>query len=140
MKNFISLLILLFCINSPVYSADPYNPNSGDTELDEYLIAIDKNINRRSKQKLSRFVDTVSEDFQIPAQKVEELFNHFDFNAPDVLMSVSVADVSGQPLKTISAVYYKNKDKGWKYVLHQMNVSKGSLFYKQIKEDVKKNQ
>lgn len=117
-------------------AAETYLPNSGDKELDESLLLIHKNINRKSKKKLSLFVDRVAQEFQVPVEKVEELFNHYEFLAPDVLMSVSIADVSGEPLPNVAGVYFKNKSKGWKYTLKQMNVNKGSKTYRQIKKDM----
>ncbi len=136
MKYFITCFVLLLFFNMPVMAAEAYLPNSGDTELDESLLLIHKNINRKSKKKLSQFVDRVAEEFQVPVEKVEELFNHYEFLAPDVLMSVSIADVSGEPLPNVAGVYFKNKSKGWKYTLKQMNVNKGSKTYQQIKKDM----
>jgi len=122
-----------------VIGSELYQPNSGDKELDESLILINKNINRKNKKKLSQFVNKVAQDFQVPAQKVEELFNHYKFNAPDVLMSVSIADVSGEPLQNIAGVYFKHKIKGWRYALKNMNISKNSKVFLQIKKDMKIN-
>jgi len=136
MKTAIQCLALIFIINMPATGAEPYQPNSGDKELDEKLILIHKNINRKNKTKLSQFVDKISEEFQVPPQKVEELFNHYEFNAPDVLMSVSIADVSGEPLQNIAGVFFKNKSKGWKYALRQLNISKNSATFTQIKKDM----
>ena len=136
MKSLISCIVLLLLLNTPVLADDQYIPNSGDAELDDSLLLIHKNINRKSKIKLSRFVDKVSEDFQVPVGRVEELFNIYEFVAPDVLMSVSIADVSGEPLQNIAGVYSKNKDRGWKYTLKQMNIRKGSKTFNQIKKDL----
>jgi len=131
-----SYIVLLLLLNTQVLADDQYKPNSGDAELDDSLLLIHKNINRKSKIKLSRFVDKVSEDFQVPVGRVEELFNIYEFVAPDVLMSVSIADVSGEPLQNIAGVYSKNKDRGWKYTLKQMNIRKGSKTFNQIKKDL----
>ena len=132
--------MLLLLLNSSAFAVEKYNPNSGDTELDESLLLVHKNINRKKKLKLSHFIDKVAEDFQIPVGKVEELFNHYKFKAPDVLMSVSIADVSGEPLQNVSGLYFKNKEKGWKYALKQLNIRKGSKNYKQITKDIKNAQ
>jgi len=136
MKIFVKFLLLLCLCNVQVLASDQYKPDSGDSELDESLLLIHKNINRKSKNKLSSFVDNVADKFQVPIGKVEELFNIYEFNAADVLMSVSVSDVSGEPLQNISGVYSKNKDKGWKYSLKQMNIRKGSKIFNQIKKDL----
>ena len=132
--------MLLLLLNSSAFAVEKYNPNSGDTELDESLLLVHKNINRKKKLKLSHFIDKVAEDFQIPVGKVEELFNHYKFKAPDVLMSVSIAVVSGEPLQNVSGLYFKNKEKGWKYALKQLNIRKGSKNYKQITKDIKNAQ
>jgi len=136
MRQIIKYLVLLLIVSMQAIAADQYTPNSGDKELDESLQLIHKNINRKSKSKLSRFVDKVAEEFQVPVEKVEELFNHYEFNSSDVLMSVSIADVSGEPLRNVSSIYFKNKDKGWKYTLKQLNINKGSKNYNQIKKDL----
>ena len=136
MKSIIKCLVLLVLINTNIFAADKYNPNSGDKGLDESLILINKNINRKNKLKISHFVNKVSEEFQVPVEKVEELFNHYKFKASDVLMSVSIADVSGEPLKNIAGLYFKNKDKGWRYTLKKLNIQKGSKIYNQIKKDI----
>ena len=136
MRSLISYIVLLFLLNAQVIADDQYKPNSGDAELDDSLLLIHENINRKSKTKLSGFVDKVAEDFQVPVGRVEELFNIYEFVAPDVLMSVSIADVSGEPLQNIAGLYAKNKEKGWKYTLKQMNIRKGSKTFNQIKKDL----
>ncbi|RDH82695.1 MAG: hypothetical protein DIZ80_10470 [endosymbiont of Galathealinum brachiosum] len=136
MKYIIKYLVLMLLINTNVFAVEKYNPDSGDKELDESLVLIHKNINRNKKSKLSHFVDRIAEEFQIPVGKVEELFNHYKFKVPDVLMSVSIADVSGEPLQNVAGLYFKNKEKGWKYALKQLNIRKGSKIYNQIKKDI----
>ena len=124
-------------LTAQLYAADVYNPDSGDKQLNETLEQINKNINRKHKKRLAKFVDKVADDFQIPPMKVEELFNHYEFNAADVLMSVSIADVSGEPLKNVAGLYYKHNSKGWKYTLNHLNIRKNSKVFKQIKKDIK---
>jgi len=136
MKFFLKIIVCILLINAQAIAAEKYSPNSGDDKLDTALQLIHKNINRKNKSKLSQFVDNIAQDFQVPVSKVEALFNHYKFNAPDVLMSVSIADVSGEPLQNVAGVYFKNKSKGWKYALKQLNISKGSKTYLQIKKDV----
>ena len=136
MRYITKCLLLLLLLSGSAIALEKYNANSGDNELDESLLLVHKNINRKKKSKLSKFIDKVAEDFQIPVEKVEALFNHYKFKAPDVLMSVSIADVSGEPLQNVAGLYYKNKEKGWKYALKQLNIAKGSNNYKQIKIDI----
>jgi len=136
MKKLIKYFLLVLIVNTQAIAAEVYQPDSGDKELDEQLQLINKKINRRTRLKLGNFVDKVAQEFQVPVSKVEALFNHYEFKAPDVLMSVSIADVSGEPLNNVSSVYFKNKDKGWKYTLMQMNIVKGSKTYNQIKKDM----
>ena len=136
MKIAIQCLALILLINMQVMSAESYQPESGDKELDETLLLIHKKVNRKYKAKLSQFIDKISDEFQVPPQKVEELFNHYEFNAADVLMSVSIADVSGEPLNNIAGVYYKNKSKGWKFALSKLNISKNSAIFYKIKKDM----
>jgi len=135
MKKIIQSLILILAISTHVIAAEKYQPDTGDKELDNLLLQIHKKNNRKNINKLSQFVDKVSEEFQIPPQKVEALFNHYEFNAADVLMSVSIADVSGEPLQNIAGVYFKHKSSGWRYALKQLNINKNSSVYLQIKKD-----
>jgi hypothetical protein len=136
MKHFAKCLVLFLFVSSYSIATEQYIPNSGDKELDDLLLLIHKNINRKTKSKLSQFVDNIAEKFQVPVEKVEELFNHYEFKAPDVLLSVSIADVSGEPLQNVSAVYFKNKQKGWRYTLRQLNITRESKVFTQIKKDM----
>lgn len=129
-------MVLFFVLNTVVLSADQYQPNTGDAELDTSLQHIDKIFSKKTKIKKSQFVDKVAEEFQIPVNKVEELFNFYEFKAPDVLMSISIADIYGEPLQNISGLYFKNKNKGWSYTLKQFKVQKGSKNYNLIKQDM----
>ncbi|MCW9046450.1 MAG: hypothetical protein OQK46_00110 [Gammaproteobacteria bacterium] len=136
MKSLLNYIVLLLLLNAQVFADDQYIPNSGDAELDNSLLLIHTNINRKSKTKLSHFVDKVAADFQVPVGRVEELFNVYEFKSADVLMSISIADVSGEPLQNIAGVYSKNKEKGWEYTLKQMNIKKDSKVFNQIKKDL----
>lgn len=129
-------LVLIFLINMPAIGAKFYQPNSGDKELDAVLVQIHKIINRSNKTRISQFVDKISEQFQVPPQKVEALFNNYEFNAADVLMSVSIADVSGEPLSNIAGVYINSKSRDWEYALKQLNISQHSKTFLQIKKDM----
>jgi hypothetical protein len=136
MKLATQYLLVFMLLTAQLYAAEVYSPDSGDKQLNEILEKINQNINRKHKIRLAKFVDKVADDFQIPPMKVEELFNHYEFNAADVLMSVAIADVSGEPLKNIAGLYYKHKDKGWKYTLNHLNIKKDSKVFEQIKKDL----
>jgi len=130
------VVLMFFTLTATVISAEKYQPKSGDSDLDASLQRIQKAFIKKTKVKKSQFVDKVAEEFQIPVNKVEELFNFYEFKAPDVLLSVSIADISGEPLQNISALYFKNKEKGWEYTLKQFNLHKGSKNYNLIKKDM----
>jgi len=131
-----TLIVLLILIAGPLFASEKlFLPNTGDTVLDESLVQINKKINKKSVRKLSQYTQQLANDFQIPLYRVEELFNVYEFTAADVLMSVSIADVSGEPLKNVAGLYFKNKQSGWKAVLKQLMISPGSKVYQQIKKD-----
>ena len=136
MKMVIKSLVLFCLMTVSAMAAENYLPNSGDKELDASLQLINQNYTRKNKKKLSHFVSVIAQEFQIPMSKVEELYNHYEMNSADVLMSISIADVSGEPLSSISGIYFKNKTKGWKYTLNRMNIMQGSITFNQIKKDM----
>ena len=114
-----------------IYAADAYKPMSGDTTLDASLIAINKKI-KNNTEEFSRFL---AGEFQAPPAKVSMLFSHFEFTAADALMTLSVADLSGEPINGVAKAYFDNKKNGWAYTLYQLKIEKGSKIFEQIKKD-----
>ncbi len=133
------LLIITSGILLAVEKPEPSPPDTGDTELDESLSRINKAVTqkpgKKSARKLNQYTQRLAADFQIPEYRVEELFSIYEFTAADALMSVSIADASGQPLKNVAGLYFNNKKAGWKAVLKQLMIAPGSKVYKQIKKD-----
>jgi len=124
------LMILLVSPSSATQNSTPaYSPDTGDKAFDESLQRISKKFEKTSPAKISRFSEKLSEAFQIPQHSVEELFDIYEFTAADVLLSVSIADVSGEPLKSAAGLYFNNKKQGWKAVLKQLKIYKGSKVY-----------
>ncbi len=113
---------------------DVYTPNTGDEELDQML----HDLNERANTELIKvkFRRNVLQEFNIPEHKIDQLFRQYELNVPDVLMTISIADNSGQPMKNISGAYFKNPEKGWKYILYIMNIEYGDRVYELIKKDI----
>jgi len=135
-------MILLIAISGlllAVEKVQPYQPDTGDSALDESLSLINKTVSqkpgKKAARKLTQYTQRLAMDYQIPEYRVEELFNIYEFSAADALMSVSIADVSGQPLKNVAGLYFNNKKAGWKSVLKQLMILPGSKVYEQIKKD-----
>jgi len=135
-------ILLLMVINGLLFAVEKpatYQPDTGDTVLDESLVLINKTITnkpgKKAIRKLNQYTQRLAADFQIPEYRVEELFNIYEFTAADALMSVSIADASGQPLKNVAGLYFNNKKAGWKAVLKQLMIAPGSRVYEQIKKD-----
>ena len=126
-----SLFFIIVLLSTNVYAAEEYHPNSGDSELDSSLIALNKKV----KNKTARFSRKLSEIFQVPESNVSVLFTHYEFTPADVLMTLSIADSSGEPVNNVSKTYFENRNNGWKYTLYQMKIEKGTVVYKQIKSD-----
>lgn len=135
MKSISELIKILIAVYSiQCLAANTYQPNTGNLELNESLISLNKRI--KSNQKIT-FSRKIAEEFQIPVERIEELFRHYEFTPADVLMTLSIADQSGQPLKNISRAYFENKQLGWKFTLDQLDIYEGSAAYLQIKKDAR---
>ncbi len=113
---------------------DTYTPNTGDPVLDEMLLELNK-LNEDKIIKV-RFTKNVKKEFNFPEHSIDALFRQYEFTIPDVLMILSIADNTGQPMKNISGAYYKNYEKGWKHILYIMNVDQGTPLYDLIVKDV----
>lgn len=133
MNKIVSVMCcLLITISLQAVAAD-YKPKSGDIELDASLV----NLNKKYKNKTLKFTRGIASEFQVPIEKVEELFKHYQFSAADVLMTMSIADATGQPVNNISRAYFEHKKEGWKFALEQLEIKKGSKAYLQIVKDAK---
>lgn len=51
-------------------------------------------------------------------------------------MTLSVADLSGEPINSVAKAYIDNKKSDWEYTLYLLKINKDSKIYKQIKKDV----
>jgi len=122
--------ILLIVISMSVMAKDKYMPKTGDADLDSSLITLNKKVKNR---KL--FVIKTASEFQIQEEKITELFKVYMFTVADVLMTASITDISGQPVSNVARAYFENKNLGWKYTLEQMNVTKDSASFEQLKKD-----
>ena len=127
---FIKILITVYSMQ--LLAANGYQPETGDNELNDALISLNKKIKKHQQGAFSR---KIADEFQIPHEKVEELFKHYEFTAADVLMTLSITDISGQPLNNISRAYFENKKLGWKFVLEQLDIHKGTDKYNQMLKD-----
>lgn len=125
------LALFLICCTSQGFSEENYQPDTGDKNLDIAL----QQINLKNQKKQKWFIKVIANEFQVQNEKVSELFTHYEFTAADVLMTLSIADVTGQPVNNISRAYFENKNSGWQYVLNQLNISLYSREFKRIKKD-----
>jgi len=128
-QSFKFLLLMLFSMQ--VVAAETYEPLSGDSTLDASLIAI----NEKIKNNTEEFSRLLASEFQAPPEKVKILFSQFEFTAADALMTLSVADLSGEPINGVAKAYMENKKNGWGYTLYQLKIEKGSKIFEQIKKD-----
>ena len=112
-------------------AADTYEPMSGDSTLDASLIAITEKIKKNTEE----FSRILASEFQAPPEKVNILFSQFEFTAADALMTLSSADLSGEPINGVAKAYMENKKHGWGHTLYQLKIEKGSKIFEQIKKD-----
>jgi len=125
------LAVILISISGQGFCEEKYQPGSGDQYLDAALQQINKNKNISKK----KFISVIAAEFQVQKEKVTELFTHYQFTPADVLMTLSIADATGQPVNNISRAYFENKKSGWKFVLDQLNIHHYTKEYKQINKD-----
>ena len=125
------LALTLLVITTQVISGEVYKPETGDSQLDTTLLQL----NKKTKNKEKKFINMSANEFQVQVEKVSDLFRHYEFTVADALMTLSIADVSGQPVNNISRAYFENKEFGWKYVLDQLDIKKNSNEYNRIKND-----
>lgn len=126
------LMVMLITFSGQSIGVEKYIPNSGDQQLDASLVKINKKI--KNKNNFSRLV---SDEFQVPLEKVIELFKVYEFTSADVLMTLSIADVSGLPVNTVSRTYFENKQQGWVIALDLLDINPRSASFQQIKSDAK---
>jgi hypothetical protein len=115
------------------FATDVYKPDSGDAELDEALIQLNE---KRIKNKTA-FIKELAQEFQVPEYRISVLFSQYKFTPADVLITLSIADSSGEPVANVARSYFDNKAQGWGHVMYLMKISKYSATFKQIKADVK---
>lgn len=127
-------IILLFMMTgfSLQLQAADYVPATGDTQLDSALIKLSK----EGRYKKKPFIKNVSSEFQIPRDRIVELFEHYKFNIADVLMTISIADATGQPMNNISRSHFENKQQGWQFTLNALDISQQSREFQRIKKDI----
>ena len=123
--------VVIFVFTTQLIAGETYQPDSGDPQLDDALLQL----NNKSKNKEKKFIKISAIQFQVQTEKVSDLFRHYEFTVADVLMTLSIADVSGQPVNNISRAYFENKENGWKYVLEQLEINNNSNEFKRIKND-----
>lgn len=125
------LAVILLVITTQLIAGDGYQPETGDPQLDVTLLQL----NKKTKNKEKQFVRISAKEFQVQIEKISDLFRHYEFTTADVLMTLSIADVSGQPVNNVSRAYYENKKYGWKYVLDQLDIKQNSNDFKRIIRD-----
>ena len=126
------LMVTLIIFSGQSIGAEKYLPNSGDQQLDASLLSINKTVKNKNN-----FSQLAAEEFQVPLEKVLELFKMYEFTAADVLMTLSIADVSGLPVNTVSRTYFENKQQGWVVALDLLDINHRSASFQQIKSDAK---
>jgi len=131
-----ALLVLAMLLACPLPQAmadaqDGKPVFTGDTALDASL----QGINRRFNNKTRELIAALSREYMFPRDSIDKLVSNQDFAPADVFLIVAVADLSGQPLETVSRVYQEHRAAGWAYVLEQLNIDVSSSDFEQLEED-----
>lgn len=128
-QNLFAVILLVF--TTQLIAGETYQPQTGDPKLDATLLQL----NQKIKNKEKRFIRISASEYMVQIEKISDLFRHYEFTAADILMTLSIADVSGQPVNNISRAYFENKKNGWKYVLDQLEIKQNTNEYKRIIKD-----
>jgi len=131
-----ALLVLAMLLACPLPQAmadaqDGKPVFTGDAALDASL----QGINRRFHNKTRELIAVLSREYMLPRDSIDKLVSNQDFAPADVFLIVAVADLSGQPLATVSRVYLEHRAAGWAYVLEQLNIDVSSSDFEQLEED-----
>ena len=125
-------ILLLFSANSVSANDTNYLPNTGDQQLDKALVELNTKVNNKKRS----FIFNLSNEYQVPPSKIENLMMVHEFTPADCFLTVAIADGSGQSVDVISRARIEHKDKGWKYITHQLRIGLQSDKFLQIKKDV----
>ena len=106
---------------------------TGDAELDTAL----GNINIEAKADLSSFTADISVTYNIPQTEVTKLITVENMEPADVFMVYEIAQADNKPVSEVTAVYKKNKGKGWGAVAKELGIKPGSEAFKKMKEKSK---
>ena len=104
---------------------------TGDAVLDTSL----QGINRRFHNKTRDLIAALSRQYMFPPNSIDKLVSNQDFAPADVFLIVALADLSGQPLATVSHAYLEHRAAGWAYVLEQLDIDVSSSDFEQLVED-----
>lgn len=125
---FVSILTLN--INAQVL---PFNPKTGDLEMDNVL----KDINTKAQADIKNFKEEVAVKFDLAKNKVEDLLKIM--SPGDVFMAAQTAQITQKPIETVADTYTKNKSKGWGAIAKELGIKPGSKEFHELKNKTKEH-
>lgn len=136
MKSFFLVLGVFFYFSLLVAQTGSYNPNTGDTEFDTFLMEL----NSGAQDNQTEFKTELSVEFEVPTTSIDTLFRIESIQPADVFLILTLAKEQNKPIETIIPIYKKYKAKGWGLVLKELKAdtkARRELIKKRI---IKKNE
>ncbi len=125
-KSLMFALITAFIFSSvPVLNA-----------ADEFTADI-QSITTDTTDAKAEFNQELASEFNVPAQKVEELTTKEGMTNGDAYMALETSRQSKKPLDDVVKSFKKNKAKGWGFIAKDMGIKPGSPEFKALKEKSK---
>ena len=123
---------LLFLAFTNLLVGQEISFKTGDAGMDGFLTQV----NNDAKKDINAFTNMVVNKFNVAKADVDKLLK--DMIPGDVYMAAQVASIVTKPVTEVSAVYNKNKGKGWGEIAKEMGIKPGSKEFHALKNSMKK--
>jgi hypothetical protein len=133
MKTKIILLFIALGSTTFLSAQLPFNPRTGDAELDGVLRDIDKN----AKNNLDFFAKDVVTKFSIAKSSIDKVIKIMP--PGDIFMAAQISFLLGKPFEVVVNTYNVHKDKGWGVIAKEMGIKPGSPEFHNMKKALKSN-
>lgn len=136
-KKFIITGLFLSVITQSIFSQKAklsYDFKTGDKELD---ISLNK-INIDAKSDINNFIKNISTSYKVESKKIQKMLQS-KMEPADIVMTLDIAQISGNSVEAIAEEYKENKEKGWGQIAKNMGIKPGSPEFHQLKQRNKKN-
>lgn len=102
--------------------------NTGDTELDNDLAAINAN----AKLDISAFNADLTASFGVSSKNIEYMTS-IKMEPAEMYFALELALAVNKPIETVVDTYEAHRDKGWGYIAQQLGIKPGSAEFHALK-------